>query len=86
MNDSLKRKFEDLNITSCELKFKGCLNGLYLTPAHRHKRVDYKKRPEMLWNINQVIVACQNCHKTIESNKELTELLFTKLRGEDALS
>ena len=40
----------------------------------------------MLWNINQVIVACQNCHKTIESNKELTELLFTKLRGEDALS
>jgi len=86
MNDRLKRELEELNITSCEVRLVGCLNNSFLTPAHRHKRIEYKKRPEMLWNINQVIVACQNCHKTIESNKELTELLFTKLRGEDALS
>jgi len=85
MNLALKLELEKLNITSCEIRLKGCTNNLFLTPAHRHKRLAYKKKPSMLWNINQVVIACQNCHHYIESKKDLTELIFNKLRGKDDL-
>jgi hypothetical protein len=78
--DDLMEKMLDNDIHSCELRLLGCTGALYLTPAHRHKRLWYKKRPELLWDFNQVIMACVNCHQKIESNQELTEEAFNKLR------
>ena len=83
MNLKLLAKLEELNITTCEVRLPGCTNYMYLTPAHRHKRIYYKNRPELLWDIHQVIVACQSCHAKIEHDKELTELIFNQLRGEE---
>jgi hypothetical protein len=64
----------------CELSFPDCTRGLFLTIAHRHKRVWYKGDPELLADKNQWIVACVNCHDKIEHNQELTEKVFNNLR------
>jgi hypothetical protein len=73
----------DNEIHSCELQYEGCSHSLYLTPAHRHKRLWYKKRPELLWTFNQVIMACAGCHSKIEAIRELTEQEFMRLRGKE---
>lgn len=54
---------------------------MFLTNAHRHKRSWYKGDVELLSDRKQVIKGCVNCHDAIEHNKELTEEIFTKLRG-----
>ena len=60
-----------------------CLNGTFMAPAHRHNIRHYRSNPELLSDRNQVIMLCEICHQEIESNKEKTEELFSKLRGED---
>lgn len=85
MNLKLKAKLEELNITTCEVHGRKCSSYLYLTPMHRHKRIDYKRRPELLWSLNQVVLACQNCHSELEPSREQTEAIFIKLRGPDEM-
>lgn len=65
---------------TCELKLSGCHGGLFLTIAHRHKRSHYKTAEELA-DKNEIVIACVNCHETIEHDKELTEKIFKKLRG-----
>lgn len=79
-NNILREIFLDKDILSCELMLDGCLGTAFTAFAHRHKRVWYKRKPELLVDFNQVILACQNCHDKIEHNKELTEEMFNKLR------
>jgi len=67
---------------TCEVQLSGCLGGMYLTIAHRHKRSHYKTAEELA-DIKQIIVACAPCHMEIEDNKELTKFVFEKLRGEE---
>lgn len=62
-----------------------CLVFQFLSPAHRHKRIEYKLCPDWLSEYNQVILACQHGHQTIEADKELTQQVFEILRGEDRL-
>lgn len=64
----------------CEVQLDGCMNNWPLTWAHRHKRSWYKGDPDLLADLNQVVVACQPCHDKIEHDKELTEKVFSKLR------
>jgi hypothetical protein len=73
LNDKLPKEY-------CELRLNGCLVNWLLQYAHRHKRSWYKGDAELLSDINQVIVACQNCHEKIEHDEKLTEEVFNKLR------
>ena len=66
----------------CELNLSGCLGSLHLTIAHRHKRSHYKTASELA-DLKQIIIACVHCHETIENNKDLTEDIFQKLRGDE---
>jgi len=71
---------EEKGLNYCELGFTGCSKGLFLAPAHRHKRQWYKGSAKLLADFNQWISACTNCHNVIEVNKDLTEGVFEKLR------
>lgn len=83
-NKVVKPLFEKKCITSCEIRFSGCLGGNFLTFAHRHKRVWYYSCPNFLGLFDQVILACQNCHQKIEHNREVTKSVFLALRGEES--
>jgi len=57
---------------------------MFLGFAHRHKRRWYKgKDPSLLDDFNQTVLACQPCHEKIEYDKELTQEMFMRLRGEE---
>lgn len=84
-NKKLKKMFEDLDVRWCEVSLENCLFSFYLQFAHRHKRIDYRQYPEYLYHHNQVVLACQSCHSKIENNRELTEKVFQRLRGDDLL-
>jgi hypothetical protein len=77
----LKRIYQEKGITSCELRLPGCLNNWALGFAHRHKRRWYLGKENLLSDFNQTVLACVKCHDTIEYNKELTDKVFTNLRG-----
>jgi hypothetical protein len=81
----LKRIYVEKDITVCELKFENCWRDNGLSWAHRHKRIFYKSRPELLEDFNQTILACIECHQKIERSRELTKEMFIKLRGEEEL-
>jgi hypothetical protein len=76
-----------MNLTSCEIGplglTTGCTKTWPVAPAHRHKRAWYKGDAIKLSLRSQWVVACQCCHDQIEHNKELTEEVFTKLRGSE---
>jgi len=76
----LMEQMLDNGIHSCEVRFKGCTHALYLTPAHREKRLFYRKRPELLWTFENVVMCCIPCHQKLEASRELTEEIFNKLR------
>lgn len=78
----LKKEFQKKGITSCELRFKNCWKTNALGFSHKHKRNWYlgKNNKELLWEFNQVILACNSCHFIIEYDKELTKKVFKKLR------
>lgn len=82
-NRELKKLYEATDIRSCELRLCGCTGNYMLSYAHRHKRIFYYSKPELLWDFKQSVLACQNCHQIIEKNKNLTEEVFLKLRGEE---
>lgn len=77
--------FIERGVKVCELRLMGCLGGAFTGFAHRHKRVSYYRQPEMLGNLNQVVLACSNCHQKIENDKNLTKEIFFHLRGRDLL-
>lgn len=74
-NAILKKKFLDLGITRCEI----CGSNFGLTYMHRQKKRYYNTVEEMS-DLNQVILACLNCHQSLEYDRKATEELFLKLR------
>ena len=81
-NQNLKEVYKD-RAYRCEIGLEGCLGSMYLGVAHRHKRVWYYSQPDLLSSLEQTVLACTNCHNRIENNKELTEEVFLRLRGEE---
>jgi len=87
----IAKKAEAMKLTHCELgpvllQMYGiniCLYNYALAPAHRHKRAWYKGDVEKLADIKQWVAGCQCCHDAIEHNKEMTEAVFMRLRGEE---
>lgn len=79
-NRKLKEIFCKQGISLCEVRLKDCW-VTSVTFAHRHKRVWYYDKPdELLWDLKQVILACPECHRKLEYDKELTEETFKRLR------
>lgn len=81
-NKKLKKLYSEKGIYRCELRLPGCDN-FFLQFAHRHKRIEYRSRPELLSDFNQTVLACNYCHSKIEKDKKLTEDVFLRLRGKD---
>ena len=77
----LKKIYLEKGITTCEIGLSGCMKDFGLSFAHKHKRVYYYQRPELLGSFNETILACAFCHQEIEKDRELTEMVFKKLRG-----
>lgn len=75
----LKRIYEEKGITRCE----NCNSGSFLTFAHRHKRRWYLATESLLIDFNQTLLLCVRCHDKIEYNKEYSEEMFLRLRGEE---
>lgn len=79
-NKRLRKIFEEKGITSCEVRYPGCLGNQFLQFAHKHKRVWYRDKPELLSDFNEVVLACQSCHAIIERSRLLTEKVFSRCR------
>ena len=64
-NKELKEKYLEAEITRCEYPF--CNTDQFLTFAHRHKRVYYRKQEntEKLADINETLLLCQKHHDEI---------------------
>ena len=75
--------YKSKRITKCEVGFEGCWKNNALGFAHRHKRSFYLDCPELLGSFEQTILACNPCHDRIEYDRDLTEKVFLKLRGEE---
>lgn len=80
-NRKLKELFENTDKRSCEIRLDGCMGTFGLSFAHRHKRIWYRRQPELLSDYSQVVLACAYCHNRIEQDKNLTEKVFSLLRG-----
>ena len=76
----LKKVYKKKGITCCEVNLEGCLHCNFLSFHHRHKRVYYYNHPG-LGSFKETILVCQSCHEKLESNKQLSEEFFKKLRG-----
>lgn len=59
----LKKEFERMGITACELRLKGCTSNFALSFAHRIKRRFITTEQEL----KIVALACLNCHNIIEA-------------------
>ena len=79
-NAKLRKMFQDKGIVKCEVGLEGCCQELFTGFCHRHKRNYYYKHPELLYDFNEVILACQHCHEKLEYNSKLTEETFKRLR------
>lgn len=60
-NIQMKKDFEALGITECEVKLKGCWKSNALTFAHLDKRRYLKKE-----DLTTGVLACTPCHIEIE--------------------
>lgn len=77
----LKIEYEEREITQCEVQItSACTHGIFLGFAHRHKRREYKNRPDLLGSFDQTVLACTNCHTIMEASKEITRKVFERLR------
>jgi len=75
-NKILKDKFEGMGVRYCEW----CGTSSFLSFAHKFKR-RHMNSVEELSDINNVLLLCVPCHQKIEFDKELSEMLFKKLRN-----
>lgn len=78
----LKEIYSCTTISSCEIRMEGCRNFI-LGFAHRHKRIWYRSHPKLLATFNQTVLACTHCHNIIEYDRELSDEIFMRLRGEE---
>jgi hypothetical protein len=80
-NKKIKALFLEKDIRYCEARLDGCQMSMYLSIAHKHKRVWYKSQPEKLYDFSEVILCCISCHQKLEANRELTEEIFKQKRS-----
>ena len=81
--EKLKREYQERGITSCELKFDGCMKDFAMSFHHRHKRWWYINKPDLLGYFNQTVLTCASCHQKAEASTELTKYVFKTLRNDN---
>lgn len=69
--------FEEMGITSCEVRLPGC-EQFGETPAHRLKRRHYTD--DRINSYEEIVICCPFCHDIIEKDAKLTEEIFNRLR------
>lgn len=86
---------DKIAVISQQEGYEYCVLGEFLTeypdkciinasdPVHRHKRDYYNGDDEKLADPKQWIPGCRRCHKIVEDDKDLTEIIFLELRGEE---
>lgn len=89
-NKVLKQTYERKEIRYCELggilSNEYCTRGYMLSFCHRHKRLWYKTNGlHLLSEFNQTVLGCISCHNLLEVDSDLTEEVFTLLRGDEVL-
>ncbi len=67
----IKKYFEKLGITQCEIRMEGCLKDNFLGFAHVERRVNYTE--EELIKPDHVVLACRQCHYTVDNEMPKTE-------------
>jgi hypothetical protein len=89
-NVEIAKMFAEKDINYCEVCTVLAKLGYLKEPclqatsnAHRHGRVWYRKRPELLWDFKQVVKACIPSHTFIDRNSAIREEVFTILRGKE---
>ena len=80
INKKIQEQCLKRGIYYCELGFEGCWHDWECHPAHRHKRNWYLGKPELLYDYNQWVIACNHCHSKIEYDAKKTDEVFKKLR------
>lgn len=83
-NQKLKAIYQEKGIDRCEVRLPGCMEVFALSFAHWHKRIWYKEQKngsELLASYQETVLACPHCHARMESDKELTEEIFNRLRS-----
>jgi uncharacterized protein YheU (UPF0270 family) len=81
--EKLKKQFAAWGITKCELNYEGCWRDNSLGFAHLDKR-RYLTEADLM----QVVLACNECHQTIEvqsreeMRKELEEVIKNRVKNE----
>lgn len=79
-NREMKKYCMEHDILRCEI----CGTNNWLTFAHRHKRREYYNKPIWwLYDKNQFLLLCINCHQKIEYDSEKTKQVFNNKRGKD---
>ena len=77
-NQKLKKEYEG-EYAICEIMGPKCLH-VFQGFAHRHKRIWYRGREELLASRQHTLKSCIPCHQMIEASRELTEMYFNRLR------
>jgi len=80
LNQSVNRKLKQLFLSKGIIRCEICNSDFGLSFAHRHKRIWYRGRPGLLSVFNQVLLLCLVCHGVLETNRQLTEDAFRRLR------
>ena len=60
----LKTEFENMGITTCEIRHKGCWKNNALGFAHTKKR-------RYVTDLKRVVLACNPCHDWVENSGEV---------------
>lgn len=72
-------RFAEMGITSCEL----CGGTFGLAAAHKNPREWYRSCPELLYDMEQVLLLCQECHNRIDdrsrTSKEESDAIFERI-------
>jgi len=78
-NKKLKEIYAEKGIRQCEIMLEDCLRNWTLGFAHKHRRYWYYNH-DGLDSYSETLMACTNCHSKIDTNKELLEDVFKRLR------
>jgi hypothetical protein len=80
-NKKLKEIYAEKGINRCEIRLDGnCVGNWTLGFAHKHRRIWYYDH-EGLDSYSETIMACSYCHNRIDTDKDLLEATFNRLRG-----